>query len=251
MPSVEGVSVNTIIMTFCDVEKQIKLVWPQSGCREYKREGNVLKMCCYNSKQLSGGWNTASRVLNPPQTVCVLAPKESFCLDCIILIKVTVVVQRVWMRDASISDRLSSVRLFVTPPARQHQAQRLSTGLDAAMATTHTRRMEKTPKIDGQLETERRRLERVICENSSDMQSEFGLHSPRASKSGKNSSSLSAFWSLSVGQESSPGEQERCAADRRGDKWLLQKSIDFYVVLVSWKLSRGAHKWPLIQPRRL
>lgn len=87
-----------------------------------------------------------------------------------------------------------------------------------------------------------------LCEN---MQNESGLHSPQARGSGKNRSSPSIFDLIRL--EKKARQENKNAAEQKAaeNKWSLQKSIDFHVVLVSWKLSWGFYKWPLIQPRPL
>ena len=135
-PSAEGVGVNTITATSCDVENQTKLAWPESG--SWKKRRDILKIHFYNSKQLSSDCGSASRVLKPSAYSLRSSPESNFRL---FLIKITVVVvgvQRLWMPDResrSILDHISSPRLFVALPALQHQTQHLSTGFGSVIAT--------------------------------------------------------------------------------------------------------------------
>lgn len=90
-----------------------------------------------------------------------------------------------------------SLRLFVALPALQTSN---STSLDGVWLCDSHRESPNTtttPEIDGQLKSERRRLERVICENSSNMQNEFSLHLPRARKGEREGGKKASFLSIS------------------------------------------------------
>lgn len=114
-----------------------------------------------------------------------------------------------------------------------------------------------TTEIDGQLESERRRLERVICKNSSNMQNEFSLHLPWARERGereRRGGKKTLFWAfsdLSLCWTRKLTERTRRLHSRLLQKQMLtpKKLLIFYVVLVSCKPCRGFYKWPLIRLR--
>lgn len=153
------------------------------------------------------------------------------------LIKTTVVAGAPrFSRCRSIRDHIS-----VSLPAPQHQTRHLSTGLGSARATAGASTPRPAPEIDGQLKSERRRLERVMCENPSNMQNEFSLHLPGARERERRRGG--DVWSVCWKQR----EQDRCIAETNAH---TKKLLIFYVVLVSWRPCTGFHKWPLIRLRR-
>lgn len=132
--------VNTNYHDFLWCRSQTLPIWLQ-----IKAAGrDSLKIYSYDSKQLSSGCSSASRALNPQQTVCVFQPWKQLFFFFFFKIKVTVVVQ---------TDRISSSLLFGT--ARHQNSASLG---GARLCDGHA---TKTPENDGQLKNERRRLDSV------------------------------------------------------------------------------------------
>lgn len=166
----EGVGVNTIITT------------DQKSGSEKKKEGqfeNSLLQFKTAVKWLQLGLSS----VKPSAYSLCFSPESEFRLA---LIKVTVVVgvQRFWMHDRekpwyARSHLLLCACLWLFQRC-EHQTQHFSTGFGSVIATARASTSTTTPEIDGQLKSERRRLERVICESSSNMQNEFSLHLPWA-----------------------------------------------------------------------